>query len=65
MRAGRRERLEALLSEFSIDTCRARGCLAAVGGERRRVVNCPLSGAESNIPMLIEPFAGRSDFLVG
>ena len=56
----RRERLEELLSEFSIEHLRRAPALALSGGERRRVEIARCLAADPKYLLLDEPFAGMN-----
>ena len=61
----RRERLEELLTEFSIEHLRRAPALALSGGERRRVEIARCLAANPNYLLLGEPFAGVDPISVG
>lgn len=64
-RAKRRERLEDLLSEFSIAHLRRAPAMALSGGERRRVEIARCLAANPKYVLLDEPFAGVDPIAVG
>ena len=61
----RRERLESLLSEFSIEHLRRAPALALSGGERRRVEIARCLAAGPKYVLFDEPFSGVDPIAVG
>ena len=64
-RTKRRERLEELLSEFSIEHLRRAPAMALSGGERRRAEIARCLAAGPKYVLLDEPFAGVDPIAVG
>ena len=64
-RTARREKLEELLSEFSISHLRRAPAMALSGGERRRVEIARCLAANPKYVLLDEPFAGVDPIAVG
>jgi lipopolysaccharide export system ATP-binding protein len=61
----RRERLEELLGDFSIEHLRRASALALSGGERRRAEIARCLAADPKYVLLDEPFAGVDPIAVG
>ena len=64
-RTVRSERLEELLSEFSIEHLRRARALSLSGGERRRVEIARCLAASPQYVLMDEPFAGVDPIAVG
>ena len=64
-RQRRRERLEELLGDFTIEPLRRASALALSGGERRRVEIARCLAANPRYLLLDEPFAGVDPIAVG
>lgn len=64
-RTSRNERLEELLSEFSIEHLRRARALSLSGGERRRVEIARCLAANPRYVLMDEPFAGVDPIAVG
>ncbi|QFU07111.1 Lipopolysaccharide export system ATP-binding protein LptB [Rhodobacteraceae bacterium THAF1] len=64
-RNARRDKLESLLSEFSIEHLRQTPALALSGGERRRAEIARCLAADPAYLLLDEPFAGVDPIAVG
>ena len=61
----RRDRLEELLGDFSIEHLRAAPAMALSGGERRRVEIARCIASDPSFLLLDEPFAGVDPIAVG